>query len=151
MRITMLLAEHRVATLIVATALAATAGFFMFALPKGPRYQNGDVLVLRAPAPDHRWTWSQGTPGFVFGEYDDRWNVSGLRPANLDALRAIAPRFGVTAQSLRILEGMRTAFGNRPQLLVAGSDARGRTCIGIQLENGPVRFVCHGRTPGIVV
>jgi hypothetical protein len=151
----MVLAEHRLASLIVAVALVATVGFFLFALPKPYGYEDGGVPVVFASAKpaDHGWTWSTGTPGFVFGQYDDLWNMSGLHPVELGPVRRDAARAGVVPQTLRILSSIRTSR-LRPQVLVAGSNSAGRTCLGVQFHRGRSRFLCPAqlaRTPGVVI
>jgi hypothetical protein len=145
--------QHRLATLIVAAALAATAGAFMFTLPRGPD-RGGDGVALSFPAAtpaEHGWVWPDRIPGFVFDQPDERWNTALLKPSDLADARADAVAAGVAPRSLRILSATRTSLRTRPEILLAGMDAAGTTCIGVQLHTGPVSFRCPPRTPGVVV
>ena len=138
-----LFAQHRLAAAIVAAALAATAGAFLFARPEYRQPSQGEKLVFpEAKPPVEGWTWADGTPGFQFGQDHDRWNISNLRPAELAAARAAAHDAGVDPASLGVLQVSRTQPHGRPQALVAGAGPAGRTCIGAQLERGPVSFLC---------
>jgi hypothetical protein len=77
--------------------------------------------------------------------------MSLLKPAELEDARADAARAGVAPQGLRVLSSMRTAFNVRPEILLAGSNAAGETCIGVQLHRGPVSFLCPPASAGLVV
>ena len=149
------LAEHRLAAAIVAAAAAATVAVFTFARPEYHLASSGGALAFpEAKAPAHGWTWSGGTPGFRFGQDRDAWNISLLRPAELASARRDAAAAGLAPATLGVLEVLRTEPGVRPAVLVAGSDASGRTCIGAQLHSGPASFSCPpelGRDVGLVV
>jgi hypothetical protein len=146
----MVLAEHRLAAAIVATALAATAGFFLFARPQyRPPGGGHDAKPLSYVSPAERgWTWPHGLPGFRMGHDEDRWNMSAIHWLDLTGLRLDARGAGVDPQSLRVLDAARLRPRVKPYLLVAGRDARGRTCIGAQ--PGPARpaFFCRAQLAG---
>ena len=137
------LAQHRLAVAIVAAAVAATAAVFVFARPEYHSASSGRALAFpEAKAPEHGWTWSGGTPGFRFGQDRDAWNISLLQPAELASARRSAAAAGVAPATLGVLEALRTEPRVRPAVLLAGSDAAGRTCIGVQLHSGPASFSC---------
>jgi len=135
--------QHRLAAAIVAVAVAATAAVFVFGRPEYRAPSSGSTLAFpEAKPPARGWTWAGGTPGFRFGQDRDAWNISLLRPAELASSRRRAAAAGVAPDSLRVLEVLRTEPGVRPQVLLAGSDASGRTCIGVQLHAAPASFFC---------
>jgi hypothetical protein len=145
------LAQHRLASAIVAAACAATAGVFLFARPEyHPPYGGKALIFKEARPPAKGWTWAGGTPGFRFGQHRDEWNISLLRPEELVAARRAAVRAGVSPESLGVLQVSRTEQHVRPQVLLAGSDGSGRTCLGVQLHRGPVSFLCPPQLDRVV-
>ncbi|MDQ2984248.1 MAG: hypothetical protein M3R70_10050 [Actinomycetota bacterium] len=142
-----LVVQHRLALAIVVLAFAATAGVFSFARPQyRVAADGGKALVFpEAKAPAHGWTWAAGTPGFRFGQDHDTWNIAHLRPAELVAARRRAVAAGVAPDSLRVLQVSRTRPEIRPQVLLAGRDDAGRTCIGVQLHQRSASFTCPPR------
>jgi hypothetical protein len=147
-------ARHRAAVAIVAAALAVAAAAFL-ARPQYRSPASSKAIVFpEAKAPVHGWTWHDGTPGFRFGQDRNEWNISLLQPRELAASRRAAAQAGVAPQSLRVLQLLRSQPRVRPQVLLAGSDASGRTCIGVQMHAGPTSFVCPpqlDRAVGFVV
>jgi hypothetical protein len=143
-----LLVRFRISVAIVALALAATAGVFLFARPeyRSPGGSTKALHFAEAQPPAQGWTWTNGTPGFHFGDHHDAWNISELKPRELAALEVAARREGVDPASLGVLASLRTyPRGSRPEVLAAGADARGRTCVGVQLHRGPASFLCPAR------
>jgi hypothetical protein len=146
-----ILLQHRLAAAVIGLAVAATGGVFLFALPKPDVYRPAGhpvevpSYVERA---DHGWTWADGVPGFRFGVDEKLWNFALLHPSDLATLRAGAPAAGVDPQSLRVLDAARTAVHAKPYLIVAGSDAKGGTCIGAQPGSEPVQFFCAAQLKG---
>jgi hypothetical protein len=142
-----LLLQHRLLIAIVTLALAVTAGVFLFARPEYRDPTPGKALVFpEAKAPAHGWSWEDKTPGFHFGEHNGEWNVSRLLPRELGATPGL--------RNLGVLQVLRTSQTGRPQVLLVGADASGRTCLGIQLHRGPVSSVCPpelDRVVGVVV
>lgn len=137
------LGQHRLVVAIVAAAYAAAMAVYLFGRPQYHSHVHAQALVFpEAKAPDHGWTWADGTPGFRFGQDRNKWNVSELRTADLAPARRAAPAAGVDPQSVRVLQVLRTQQGVRPQVLLAGSDSSGGTCIGVQLHAGPTSFTC---------
>ena len=130
-----LLLQHRLAVAIVAVALAATAGVFLFARPqyRPPRCDNCKQLHFDAPRPYHGWQWRDATPGFHFGEFHDEWRVmSRVGPADL-------PRNA----------GVLAALTDRPHgTEVLWHDGR---CVGITFEDGARQRLCNVRTPIVLL
>jgi hypothetical protein len=147
------LVQHRLAIAIVAVAVSATAGVFLFARPQyrppGPAFKTVAVPSYVTPAA-RGWTWPHGLPGFRIGHDTLAWNVSGVGWATLSALRIAAPASRVDPQSLRVLDAARLRPGVRPYLLVAGRDVHGRTCIGVQPGPAAPRFLCPEQLAGHV-
>lgn len=147
------LLQHRLAVAIVAVALLATAGVFLFARPQ---YRSPHSSMKVVPTPSyvtpatHGWTWPLGLPGFRIGDDMRSTNIFGVNWAALSALRIAAPAARVDPQSLRVLAAVRLRLREPFYLLVAGRGALGRTCIGAQA--GPVapRFVCPEQLAGRV-
>jgi hypothetical protein len=146
----MVLAEHRLASLIVAAALAATAGVFLFARPQyRPPGGGHQAKPLSYVSPAARgWTWPHGLPGFRIGHDEDRWNMSRIHWRDLTWLRLAARGAGVDPQSLRVLDGARLRPRAKLKVLVAGRDARGRTCIGAQAGAARPAFFCPRQLGG---
>lgn len=150
-----MIARYRLSLAIVAFALSATAGVFLFARPeyRGPGSAAHDVKPLPYVSPaSHGWTWPLGTPGFRIGHDESRWNMSAIRWRDLSALRIAARPAGVDPQSLRVLGAARLLPGprERPFLLVGGRDAHGRTCIGAQPGDEAPQFFCPAQLRGYV-
>lgn len=145
------LLRHRLAAAVVGLAVAATVAVLLLALPQSTAPKQSltkstvPSYVVRA---DHGWTWAHGVPGFRFGHDESRWNYAKIQPADLATLRLAAPAAGVDPRSLRVLDAARVNGRAKPYLLVAGSDARSRTCIGAQPGSAPVRFLCAKQLAG---
>ncbi len=139
------LLQHRVAVAIVAIAISATAGIFLFARPQ---YRPPGSAMKRVPIPAnvgpaaHAWVWRHGLPGFRMGADMRSGNIYGLEWTNLSGLRIAAPAARVDPQSLRVLGAARLRPNEPPYLLVAGRDVRGRTCVGAQPGPAAPRFFC---------
>jgi hypothetical protein len=132
--------RHPLSSLIVATALAATAAVFMFIRPQYQPPSAGRSIDLSGFArPDHGWTWKDAQPGYRFGVRDDDWNMSNLRPAELAPLQRVAHRLGM--RDVRPLTAERYA-PHRLGLIVAATNRVGRTCLGFALPERPSSFVC---------
>jgi hypothetical protein len=146
-------AQHRLAVAIVAVAVAATAGVFLFARPQ---YRPPGSAMKAVPMPSYvgpavrGWVWARGLPGFRMGADMRAGNIFALNWANLSGLRIAAPAAGVDPQSLRVLGAARLRPDAPLYLLVAGRDARGRTCIGAQPGPAAQRFFCPKELAGHV-
>ena len=130
------LLQHRLAVLIVAAALAATAGVFLFARPQyhPPKCEGcGKVLHVSAPRPYHGWQWRDATPGFHFGEQHNEWRVdSRVGPNDIPA--------GA---------GVLKALTDRPKRTeVFWHDGR---CVGVTFENGGRQRLCNLKTPFVLL
>jgi hypothetical protein len=152
---TSLVFQHRLAVAIVAVAVSATAGVFLFARPQYRPPVDPDVTYYAITIPSYvgpaarGWTWPLGLPGFRIGHDMDAWNVYDINWASLSALRIAAPASRVDPQSLRVLDAVRLS-PERPHLVVSGRDARGRTCIGVQPGPAAARFFCPEQLAGHV-
>jgi hypothetical protein len=147
------LVQHRLAVAIVAVAVSAIAGVFLFARPQ---YRPPHSSMKAVPTPSYvtpaarGWTWPLGLPGFRVGNDMRSANIFGIDWATLSALRIAAPAARVDPQSLRVLAAVRLRPDEPSYLLVAGRGARGRTCIGAQAGLVAPRFVCPERLAGHV-
>jgi hypothetical protein len=153
--VTSSLLRHRLAVAIVAVAILATAGVFLFARPQ---YRPPDSTVQAVVIPSyvtpavHGWTWPLGLPGFRIGDDMRSANIVGdVNWATLSVLRMAAPSAHVDPQSLRVLDAEPIAPDERPYLLVSGRGVRGRTCIGAQPGPAAPRFFCPEQLAGHVV
>ena len=152
--VTSSLLRHRLAIAIVAVAILATAGVFLFARPQyRPPGSNVEAVTIPSyvtPAA-HGWTWPLGLPGFRIGNDMRSANIApDVNWATLSALRIAAPSARVDPQSLRVLDAERIAADERPYVLVSGRGVRGRTCIGAQPGPAAVRFLCPEQLAGHV-
>jgi hypothetical protein len=147
------LLEHRLAVAIVAIAVLATTGVFLFARPQ---YLPPHSSLKALPVPSyvspaaHGWTWLHGLPGFRVGDDMRSTNIVGVNWATLSALRIAAPAARVDPQSLRVLAAVRLLPDEPSYLLVAGRDSQGRTCIGAQPGPASPRFFCSEQLAGHV-
>jgi hypothetical protein len=145
--------DHRLAVAIVAIAVCATAGIFLFARPE---YRPPGSSLKAVPIPSYvtpaasGWTWPRGLPGFRVGDDMRSSNVYGVTWATLSGLRIAARPAHVDPQSLRVLGAARLAPHEPPFLLVSGRDAHGRTCIGAQPGPSAPRFFCPAQLAGRV-
>jgi hypothetical protein len=141
-----LVARHPISSAVVLCAMAAITGVFLFARPQyHPANQGGLVKIdlTKYPAPAEGWQWTDGQPGFRFGEEEDKWNISQVRPAELAPARAAAGRWGVSPGSVRLLDAIRLAPGDL-SMIVAGTDAADHTCIGFVRPSQAPSFSCPG-------
>jgi hypothetical protein len=145
--------RHRLAVAIIGVAVAATAGFFLFARPQyRPPHSAGKAISVPSyvtPAA-HGWTWPHGLPGFRVGDDMRSQMIFDVNWATLSALRIAAPAARVDPQSLRVLAGVRLRPHEPSYLLVAGRGALGRTCIGAQAGAVAPRFICPEQLAGHV-
>jgi hypothetical protein len=147
------LLQHRLAVAIVALAMSATAGVFLFARPQyrppGSTMKTVAIPSYVTPAASG-WTWPLGLPGFRIGDDLRAGNMYGVDWATLSALRIAAPAARVDPQSLRVLDATRLRPDERSYLLVSGRGVRGRTCIGVQPGPAAPRFFCPEQLAGHV-
>ena len=137
-----MLLRYRLSVTIVLGALAATTAAFVFARPQYHDPSPGRAFDLSYAKPAAvGWRWADGTPGFRFGQDEAVWNEAKLRPDDLTAARAAARPAGVDPDGIRVLTALRTKGGDLFALL-AGSNARGQTCVGASVPNAPVAWSC---------
>jgi hypothetical protein len=134
--------QHRLALSIVLAAVGLTAAFFAFARPRYSEPSPGrSISFAKYHAPAHGWAWADGTPGFEFGNDEEDWNVSNVRPAELRGARAAAAQAGADPRSVRPLNALRLSADDL-FMLVAGADAEGRTCLGAVVATKRSSFFC---------
>jgi hypothetical protein len=141
------LARYPYSSSVVLAALAATAPVFALARPEyHPPSQGLEVKLdlSKYPPATHGWTWEDGQPGFGFGEDDQAWNISQVKPVELAPVRAAARRWGVAPGSVRILSAIRLAPGDL-SMIVAGTNAADRTCLGFVTPSEAPSFYCPNR------
>jgi hypothetical protein len=144
------LGNHRLSTSIVFAAIVCITGVFLFARPSYNPARGQEIRGDKFKAPEQGWRWADGTPGFRFGQDEEHWNFSRLGPRELASARAAAARFGVDPASVRPLHAMRLGAGDL-SVIVAGSGASGRTCLGFIVPRAPVSFRCPTWHVGFVV
>ena len=139
--------RYPVSTAILVAALAATAAVFAFARPQFERPAQGSELRIdlsKYPAAAKGWTWEDGQPGFRFGDEQETWNLSQVKPAELAPARAAARRWGVAPASVRLLTAIRLGPHDL-SMIVAGTNAADRTCLGFVRPGEAAEFVCGAR------
>jgi hypothetical protein len=125
------LARYPLSISLVLAAFAATAAVFLFARPQyHPKGEGGEIEVdlSKYPPASQGWHWD-AQPGFRFGEDEDKWNISGVKPAELAAARSVARRNGIASATLRVIAAIRLGPGDL-SMIVAGTNAADNTCIG---------------------
>jgi hypothetical protein len=124
-------ARYPIPICVLLAAFAAIAAVFLFARPQYlPKDEGTEVKIdlSKYPPAADGWRWADGQPGFRFGEDEEAWNVSKVKPAELAAVRPAARRNGVAPSSLRVVDSIR--LGPRDlSLLVAGTNAADKTCL----------------------
>jgi hypothetical protein len=126
-----LLARYPVSASVVCAALAATAAVFLFARPQYHPAGEDSLVELdlsKYPPASQAWHWD-AQPGFRFGEDEDKWNLSHVKPAELAPVRGAARRNAIAPASVRVLDAIRLAPGDL-SLIVAGTNAADETCLG---------------------
>jgi hypothetical protein len=142
-----LLVRHWVPAAVVGIALAATAIVFSFFRPQYHRPSQGETFKVdmsRYPAPSDGWTWAAGQPGFRYGQHEEEWSVMGVQAAELAPARAAARRWGVAPSSVRLVDAIRIGPADL-NMIVAGTNAADRTCLGFVTSKTPVEYFCPDR------
>ena len=127
------LARYPISISVVLAALTATAAVFLFARPQYHPKEEGSEIKLdlsKYPAAEEGWRWADGQPGFRFGDDEDKWNMSGVKPTELAAVRAVARLNGIAPASVRVIDAIRLDRFRDLSLLVAGTNAADDTCLG---------------------
>jgi len=146
-----LLARFPFSFVVVAVALAVTAGVFAFARPAYHQRQGLTIkLPAKQPADDAAgaagWVWTDGTPGWPAGYTLKGYNVSGVQPVELQASQLAAARRGLDASGVRVLVSTRPSMNGVLALLAAPTlyETPRRTCLAAVLESSaPVRWRCQ--------
>jgi hypothetical protein len=134
--------RYPLSSLLIALMLATIAAIFVFARPEyhEPRFPGERTIDLSAfPAAASGWTWAGGQPGYRFGQREEDWNMSQLKPRELEPLRAVAQRLGM--HDVRPLAVERYA-PHRLAMIVAATNGASRTCLGFALPERPISFAC---------
>lgn len=142
-----LISRHWAPAVVVGAVLAAIAVVFVFFRPEYHPKGEGSLIKVdmsRYPPPSDGWTWAGGQPGFRFGEHEEEWNLSGVQGAELAPARASAPRWGVAPSSVRLVDAIRVGPHDL-SMIVAGTNAADRTCLGFVMTDGPVEWFCGDR------
>jgi hypothetical protein len=140
------LARYPISISVVLAALAVTAAVFVFARPQyHPEGEGSDVEidVSQYPPAADGWHWADGQPGFRFGEDEEAWNISQVKPAELAPVRAAARPNGIAPASVRVIDSIRLAPGDL-SLLVAGTNSADKTCLGFATPS-KTSFYCPPR------
>jgi hypothetical protein len=142
-----LLARYPLSTAIVLAALATVASVLLFARPQyRPPNQGSEVKIelSKYPPASHGWVWHGGQPGFRFGEDKETWNISEVKPSELAPARAAAHRWGVAPRSVRLIAAIRLGPHDL-SMIVAGTNAADKTCLGFVVPSDTPRFYCGAR------
>ena len=145
---------HAISVSILGTAFLATAAVFLFARPQyRPAGGGGHAISgTRYPAPAHGWVWSHGLPGGGMSGESADFLLAGVTRAELAPARAAARRAGVDPSTVRPLHVARYANGRQGlAAIVAGTGARGRTCLGFVVPGKQPSFVCPQRQRAFVI
>jgi hypothetical protein len=136
-----LLARYRLTLGIVAAALAATGGIFLFAKPEYGSTRGVTIkLPAKQPAADASgaagWAWPGGTPGWPAGYTIKGYNVSGVQPVELQAAELAAARRGLDSTAVRVLVSSRPGTDGVLAIVAAQMlyEAEPRTCLAAILE-----------------
>jgi len=139
-----LLVRYPLSSTIVLAAVAAVASVFLFARPQyHPPGQGSEVKIdlSKYPAASDGWAWDGGQPVFRLGEDKNVWNISQVKPAELAPARAAAHRWGVAPRSIRLIDAIRLGPHDL-SMIVAGTNAADRTCLGFVVPSDAPRFYC---------
>ena len=139
------LARYPLSIYLVLAAFAATAAVLLLARPQYHPKGDGSEIKLdlsKYPPASQGWHWD-AQPGFRFGEDEDKWNISGVKPVELAAARPVAQRNGIAPASLRVIDAIRLGPGDL-SMIVAGTNAADNTCIGF-VTPSETSFYCPPR------
>lgn len=151
-----LLARHRLPAAICGVAIAAVAGFFLFARPQYRPPHQGEAIRVpdKQPAADAAgragWIWSDGVPGWAPGYTLKGFNVSEVQAIEAQPAELSAAHAGLDANSVRVLAALHAWPGEGPLAIFAASqlDVTPQiTCLAAMLPSeAPMQWRCPGAT-----
>jgi hypothetical protein len=149
-----LLSRHPVSVALVAVAIAATAGFFVFARPQyRPPHQGTNVKVPdKQPAADAAgragWTWPDGVPGWEPGYTLGGYNLSQVQPVETQPAALAAAHHQLDASELRVVIAQHILPGDGPLAIFAAPYAETTPtieCLAVVLPtSNDVNWRCAG-------
>jgi hypothetical protein len=151
-----LVVRHQLSAAIVAAAVAATAGFFVFARPQyRPHHGTSITIPKKHAAADAAgragWTWPDGVPGWEPGEEIKGFNVSQIQQVEAQPAALAAAHTGLDASQVRVIDAEHVLPGGSPLAVFAAPVAESpltTTCLAVGL---PVARRIEWRCPGASV
>jgi hypothetical protein len=154
-----LLVRHPLPAALVAIAIVATAGFFVFARPQyRPPHQGTNIKVPdKQPATDAAgragWTWPDGVPGWEPGYTLGGVNLSEVQPIETQPAALAAAHYELDASRLRVVTAQHIVPGEGPLAIFAAPYAETTptiACLAVLLPaSNDVNWRCAGsRAPG---
>ncbi len=154
-----LIVRHPLPAALVAVAVAATAGFFVFARPQyRPPQQGANVKVPdKQPAADAAgragWTWPDGVPGWEPGYTLGGVNLSEVQPVETQPAALAAAHHQLDASQLRVVAAQHIVPGEGPLAIFAAPYVETTptvACLAVALPaSNDVNWRCAGsRTSG---
>ena len=146
--------RHPLPVAIVAVAVAATAGLFVFARPQYRSPQQGTNIEVpdKRPAADAAgragWTWPDGVPGWEPGYTVGGYNLSQVQPIETQPAALAAAHSQLDASRLRVVVAQHIVPGDGPLAILAApvADATPTTaCLAVALPaSNDVEWRCPG-------
>lgn len=149
-----LIVRHPLPAALAAVAIAATAGFFVFARPQYRSPQQGTNVKIpdKQPAADAAgragWTWPDGVPGWEPGYVIGGYNVSQVQPVETQPAALAAAHHQLDASQLRAVVAQHIAPGDGPLAIFAAPYAETTptlACLAVALPaSNEVDWRCPG-------
>ncbi len=142
--------RHLISVVIVAVAVVAVAGTFLFARPAyHPHDGNTAPLPAKRPANDAAgaagWVWPDGTPGWQAGQTIKGVNLSEVQPIEIQAAQLAAAEDVLDASKVRVVDSLRPARTGALMILAAPTidETPVSTCLAAVLPgDATVRWRC---------
>ena len=147
--------RHPLPVAVVAVAVVAVAGFFVFARPQYRPPHQGTAIKIpdKRPAADAAgragWTWSDGVPGWEPGYTIGGYNVSQVQPVETQPAALDAAHSQLDASQLRVVVAQHIVPADGPLAIFAApiADSTQTTaCFAVVL---PASNVVTWRCPGV--
>jgi hypothetical protein len=140
--------RHLLPTIVIGVAVVLMAGFFAFARPQYHPPNQGEQITVPPEHPATGWTWSEGTPGWkagtMLGKHHD-FNITGVQPVEVAAAQLAAAHALLDADSVRVLDSIRTDKRGPVAILAAPAIdvTPTQTCVAVMLRgDAPVTWRC---------
>jgi hypothetical protein len=149
-----LIVRHPLSAALVAVAVAATAGFFVFARPQyRPPHQGKNVKVPdKQPAADAAgragWIWPDGIPGWEAGYTLGGYNLSQVQPIETQPAALAAAHHQLDASQLRVVAAQHLVPGDGPLAIFAAPYAETTPTIACLAVVLPASDAVEWRCPG---